>query len=69
MPPLLDQVAEGEESLPLGASGKEIDNREVRLIRQLGRGQYGTVFEGECRAKRVAVKVFEGNPALLPISK
>lgn len=59
-PPELAVEAEGEESLPLGASGKEIDNREVRLIRQLGRGQYGTVFEGECRAKRVAVKVFEG---------
>jgi hypothetical protein len=59
-PPELAMEAEGEESLPLGASGKEIDNREVRLIRQLGRGQYGTVFEGECRAKRVAVKVFEG---------
>jgi len=43
--------------LPLG---REIDNREIRLIRQLGRGQYGTVYEGECRAKRVAVKVFDG---------
>jgi len=47
--------------------GKEIKNSELRLLRQLGRGQYGTVYEGECRAKRVAVKVFEqGNCPISP---
>lgn len=34
-----------------------IETKEIKLGRQLGGGQNGVVYEGECRSKKVAVKV------------
>ena len=42
--------------LPAGDDAVVIDVAEIRLVTQLGSGNYGTVWKGICRGQTVAVK-------------
>jgi len=59
---MMSLMNRGKDKL-LGHSGEsglkncEIDDAEIKLVRQLGSGCFGTVYLGECRESTVAVKV------------